>query len=59
MISKIFKLKKDLNYPLMRDPKRNPKCYELTDQEREEAIQRVDRIVRERTLEHSHGYYGA
>ena len=59
MISKIFKLKKDLNYPLMRDPKRNPKCYELTDQEREEAIQQVDRIVRERTLEHSHGYYGA
>lgn len=43
----------------MRDPKRNPKCYELTDQEREEAIQRVDRILRERDLERTHGYFGA
>lgn len=59
MINKIFKLKKDLSYPLMRDPKRNPKCYELTDQEREEAVQRVDRILRERDLERTHGYYGA
>jgi hypothetical protein len=59
MITKVFKLKKDLNYPLMRDPKRNPKCYELTDQEREEAIQRVDRIIRERDIEYSQGYYGA
>ena len=59
MINKVFKLQHDLNYPLMRDPKRNPKCYELTDQEREEAVQRVDRILRERALEHSHGYYGA
>lgn len=59
MITKVFKLKKDLSYPLMRDPKRNPKCYELTDQEREEALQRVDRILRERDLERTHGYYGA
>ena len=58
MIKKIFK-SKDLKYPLMRDPKRNPKCYELTDQEREEAVRRVDRILRERALEHSHEYYGA
>lgn len=59
MIKKTFKPSKDLSYPLMRDPKRNPKCYELTDQEREEAVQRVDRILRQRTLEHTHGYYGA
>ena len=58
MIKKIFKTVNH-NYPLMRDPKRNPKCYELTDQERQEAVQRVDRILRERALEHSHGYYGA
>lgn len=55
MITKLFKLKKDLNYPLMRDPKRNPKCYELTDQERKEAVQQVDRILRERTAKQTHG----
>jgi hypothetical protein len=59
MIKKIFKLSKDQTYPLMRDPQRNPKCYELTDQEREEAVQRVDRILRERKIEQEHGYYGA
>ncbi len=59
MIKKIFKLSKDQTYPLMRDPKRNPKCYELTDQEREEAVKRVDRILRERDAEHTQGYYGA
>ncbi len=59
MIKKIFKLSKDQTYPLMRDPKRNPKCYELTDQEREEAVKRVDKILRERDAEHTQGYYGA
>jgi hypothetical protein len=55
----VKRLYKDLNYPLMRDPKRQPKCYELTDQEREEAVQRVDELLRERTAKHDHGYYGA
>jgi hypothetical protein len=59
MINKIFKLSKNQTYPLMRDPKRNPKCYELTDQEREEAVQRVDRILRERALKQAQTYYGA
>jgi hypothetical protein len=54
MIAKLFQAK-TREYPLMRDPKRNPKCYELTDQEREEAVQRVDRILRERAIEHSQG----
>ncbi len=59
MIKKLFKPQPNFSYPQMRDPKRNPKCYELTDQEREEAVQRVDRILRERALEQTHGYYGA
>jgi hypothetical protein len=46
----IFKSKPNFSYPQMRDPQRNPKCYELTDQEREEAIRRVDRILRERNF---------
>jgi hypothetical protein len=58
MIKKFFKTQ-DHKYPLMRDPKRNPRCYELTDKEREEAARRVDQLLRERTVEHSHGYYGA
>ncbi len=48
MIKKLFNPQSNFQYPLMRDPKRNPKCYELTDQEREEAVQRVDKILRER-----------
>jgi len=53
MIKKIFKKTNDHRYPLMRDPQRNPKCYELTDQEREEAVRRVDGILRERAAEQS------
>ena len=51
MIAKLFQ-KKQRDYPLMRDPKGNPKCYELTDQEREEAAQRLAQKLRERTAEH-------
>lgn len=58
MIQKLFETV-DHHYPLMRDPQRQPKCYELTDQEREEAIQRVDQLLRERSVEQEHGYYGA
>jgi hypothetical protein len=58
MIAKLFQ-KKQLDYPLMRDPKGNPKCYELTDQEREEAAQRLDQQLRERAAEQAHTYYGA
>lgn len=59
MIKRLFKKSPDHQYPLMRDPKRNPKCYELTDQEREEATQRVDQLLRERDTERTHGYFGA
>ncbi len=59
MIKKLFKSQSNFSYPLMRDPKRNPKCYELTDQEREEAARRVDQLLRERAIEHEQGYYGA
>jgi hypothetical protein len=58
MISKLFQ-KKQRDYPLMRDPKGNPKCYELTDQERKEAVQRVDQQLRERAAEQAQTYYGA
>jgi len=58
MISKLFQ-KKQRDYPLMRDPKGNPKCYELTDQERKEAVQRVDQQLRERAVEQAQTYYGA
>ena len=59
MIAKLLQPQPNFDYPLMRDPKRNPKCYELTDQEREEAVQRVDRLLRERAVENEQGYYGA
>ena len=58
MIAKLFQ-KKQRDYPLMRDPKGNPKCYELTDQEREEAAQRLAQQLRERAAEQAQTYYGA
>jgi len=58
MIAKLFQ-SKTREYPLMRDPKRNPKCYELTDQERQEAAQRLAQQLRERASEQAHTYYGA
>jgi hypothetical protein len=59
MIKKLLKSQPNFAYPLMRDPKRNPKCYEMTDQEREEAIRQVDQILLERDAERKQGYYGA
>jgi hypothetical protein len=63
MIKTIFKPKTKSNlsnqYPQTRDLKRNPRCYDYTDTEREEAARRVDQVLRERAVEHSHGYYGA
>ncbi len=62
MIKTLFEIV-DHHYPLMRDPLHQPKCYELTDQEREEATQRVDQLLRKRIAEqedtHEHRYYGA
>ena len=56
----MIKIKKtELIYPLMRDPKRNPKCYELTDDERLAAVELADRLLKERELENVNQYWGA
>lgn len=57
----IFSLLKqsNLSYPLMRDHQRMPRCYEFTDQEREEATRKVDELLKERFNENEYGYYGA
>ncbi len=44
MIKKIFKTHNAV-YPLMRDPQRNPRCYEMTDQEKLEANRRIEKIL--------------
>jgi hypothetical protein len=59
VIKKLFQPQPNLTYPLMRDPARQPKCYELTDQERAEAVLRTEQLLKERDREQSHGYYGA
>ncbi len=59
MILELFKTRSNHHYPLMRDPKRNPKCYEMTDKEREEALQRVNQLLKDRELDNREGYYGA
>ena len=43
----------------MRDPQRSPKCYEMTEEERLEAVLRTEQLLKERDREQSHGYYGA
>ena len=50
MIKRLVRQGANHQYPLMRDPQRNPKCYELTDQEREEANRRVDNLLRKRAV---------
>ena len=44
-------------YPLMRDPQRQPKCYELTDQERLEAVQRVNQLLEKRQRDDHNSQY--
>jgi hypothetical protein len=41
----------NLSYPLMRDPQRNPKCYELTDIERLAAVDLADQLLKQKELE--------
>jgi hypothetical protein len=59
MIAKLLQPQPNLNYPLMRDPKRNPKCYEMTEEERLESVQRVAELLRKKSEEAKHVYYGA
>ncbi len=48
----------DRTYPLMRDPAGQPKCYEMTDQEREEALKKTEALLKEKQLLSTPGYYG-
>jgi hypothetical protein len=58
MIAKILRPSRNGQYPLMRDLARQPKCYELTDQERLEAVKRVDQLLAEQAAEAKNVYYG-
>jgi hypothetical protein len=59
MIAKLLRARPNLEYPLMRDPQRNPKCYEMTEQERLAALLKVDELLKDRDAVNSQGYYGA
>lgn len=49
-----------LTYPLMRDPARQPKCYEMTEEERLAAVTQVARLLEQRRRDEvSNTYYGA
>ena len=41
----MFKLFKNIVYPLMRDPNFQPKCYDMTEEERAQAILHNNRNV--------------
>jgi hypothetical protein len=59
MIMKLLNPQPNFSYPLMRDPKKNPKCYELTDEERIDAVLRVEELLRDIREANTQGYYGA
>ncbi len=59
MIMKLLNPQPNFSYPLMRDPKKNPKCYELTDEERVDAVLRVEELLRDIREANTQGYYGA
>jgi hypothetical protein len=49
-----------LTYPLMRDPARQPKCYEMTEEERLEAVTQVAKLLEQRRRDKAKNtYYGA
>jgi hypothetical protein len=49
-----------LTYPLMRDPARQPKCYEMTEEERLEAVAQVAKLLEQRRRDDvQNTYYGA
>ena len=41
-------------YELLRCPKRLPKCYEMTEQERREAVRRTEQLLRETQVKKKH-----
>jgi hypothetical protein len=48
-----------LTYPLMRDPARQPKCYEMTEEERLEAVAQVAKLLEQRRRDDvQNTYYG-
>ena len=60
MIKKLFQPQPNLNYPLMRDPQRSPKCYEMTEEERLEAVTQVAKLLEPRRCDDANNtYYGA
>jgi hypothetical protein len=49
-----------LTYPLMRDPAGQPKCYEMTEEERLEAVAQVAKMLEQRRRDNvQNTYYGA
>jgi hypothetical protein len=60
MINKLFQPQPNLNYPLMRDPKRQPKCYDMTEEERLKAVTQVAKLLEQRRRDDAKNtYYGA
>ena len=59
MIKKLLQID-TLTYPLMRDPARQPKCYEMTEEERLEAVTQVAKLLEQRRRDEvQNTYYGA
>jgi hypothetical protein len=49
-----------LAYPLMRDPRHSPKCYDMTEEERLKAVTQVAKLLEQRRRDEVNGtYYGA
>jgi hypothetical protein len=60
VIKKLFQPQPNLNYPLMRDPQRSPKCYEMTEEERLAAVAEVAKLLEQRRRDDvQNTYYGA
>jgi len=43
----------------MRDPLGNPRCYEMTNEERLAALARSDELLKQRVENHVPNYFGA
>jgi hypothetical protein len=60
VIKQLFQPQPNLDYPLMRDPQRSPKCYEMTEEERLKAVTQVAKLLEQRRRDEvNNTYYGA
>lgn len=59
MFNTLFNPQPNFSYPLMRDPEQQPKCYEMTDEDRAAALIQSDARLQDCIAGQVPNYWGA